>query len=382
MQILIYILKRILQTIPLLIIVSLISFFIIRLSPVDPLAELRLNPSVSKETLQKETERLGLDKPIIVQYGKWAKSFVKGDLGVTSNGEQVSTKLKERIPNTLLLTVVVIFLSWTVGVPLGILAAVNWKTPFDRILTVLTSIGMAIPSFFFAVLLLIFAVKTGWFPVGGLTSSNFLDMTFPQKVWDITHHLVLPVTVLFTLSLAGLQRQMRGNLLDVLDSDYVKFARAKGLSEFKVIFKHALRNAVNPLITLLGFEFAGLLSGAALTEYVFQYPGLGRLILEAVLKSDINLVMASLMMGTIMLIVGNLLADMAGTAAQEPVFYRKPAVRGFGDRKQIRQYCRCRSQVYSGETFLYVGRGRIQERGGVASGEDECRGGQQAAEDR
>lgn len=310
MQILKYILKRILQTIPLLIIVSLISFFIIRLSPVDPLAELRLNPSVSQETLQKETQRLGLDKPIIVQYGKWAKAFVKGDLGITSNGEQVSTKLKERIPNTLLLTAIVIFLTWLVGIPLGIIAAINWKTPFDRILTVLTSIGMAIPSFFFAVLLLIFAVRTGWFPIGGLTSANFADMGFFGQVRDIAHHLFLPVLVLFTLSLAGLQRQMRANMLDVLDSDYVKFARAKGLSEFKVIYKHALRNAVNPLITLLGFEFAGLLSGAALTEYVFQYPGLGRLILEAVLKSDINLVMASLMMGAIMLVLGNLIADI------------------------------------------------------------------------
>ena len=310
MQILKYILKRILQAIPLLIIVSLISFFIIRLSPVDPLAELRLNPSVSQETLEKETKRLGLDKPIIVQYGKWAKSFLKGDLGITSNGEQVSTKLKERIPNTLLLTTIVIFLTWLVGIPLGIAAALNWKSPFDRILTVLTSIGMAIPSFFFAVLLLIFAVKTGWFPVGGLTSSDFLEKNLAGQIADITHHLVLPVTVLFTLSLAGLQRQMRANLLDVLDSDYVKFARAKGLSEFDVIFKHALRNAINPMITLLGFEFAGLLSGAALTEYVFQYPGLGRLILEAVMRSDINLVMASLMMGAIMLILGNLIADI------------------------------------------------------------------------
>lgn len=321
MDIIKYILRRILQTIPLLIIVSFVSFFIIRLSPVDPLAELKLNPSVSQETVQKEKERLGLDKPIIVQYGKWALSFVKGDLGITSTGEKVSKKLAERIPNTLLLTTVVILLTWFVGVPLGIIAAVRWKTPLDRAMTVLTSIGMAIPSFFFAVLMLMFAVKTGWFPIGGLTSSNFAEMSFGGKFLDIVHHLILPVFVLFTISLAGLQRQMRANMLDVLDSDYVKFARAKGLNENVVIYKHALRNALNPMITLLGFEFAGLLSGAALTEYVFQYPGLGRLILEAVLKSDINLVMASLMMGAIMLIAGNLIADIL-------LIFTDPRIRG------------------------------------------------------
>lgn len=305
-----YISKRILQVIPLLIIVSMISFFIIRLSPIDPLAELRLNPLISEETLQKEIQRLNLDKPIIVQYLSWGKSFLKGDLGYTSAGEKVSVKLKERIPNTLLLTVIVIFLTWSVGIPLGIFAAIKKETAFDRLLTILSSIGMAIPSFFFAILLLIFAVKTGWFPVGGLTSYNYNEMSFWGKIVDLAKHLVLPVTVLFAISLSGLQRQMRANMLEVLDSDYIKFARAKGLSEFKVIFKHALRNAINPMITLLGFEFAGLLSGAALTEYVFQYPGLGRLILEAVMKSDINLVMASLMMGTIMLVLGNLIADI------------------------------------------------------------------------
>jgi len=302
--------KRLLQTIPLLIIVSLISFFIIRISPIDPLAELRLNPSISQETLDKEIKRLNLDKPIYVQYFSWAKSFVKGDLGYTSAGEKVSDKLKERIPNTLLLTLVVIFMTWSVGIPLGIAAAYKKESSFDRMLTVIASIGMAIPSFFFAILMLIFAVKTGWFPVGGLTSYNFNEMSFGSKIIDIARHLVLPSLVLFTISLSGLQRQMRANMLEVMDSDYIKFARAKGVSEFKVVFKHALRNAVNPMITLLGFEFAGLLSGAALTEYVFQYPGLGRLILEAVMKSDINLVMASLMMGTIMLIAGNLIADI------------------------------------------------------------------------
>ena len=305
-----YITKRILQVIPLLIIVSIISFFIIRLSPVDPLAELRLNPSISQETLDKEVKRLNLDKPIYVQYISWAKSFIKWDLGDTSTGEKVSVKLKERIPNTLLLTVVVIFMTWAAGIPLGILAAVKKETAFDRFLTVISSIGMAIPSFFFAILMLIFAVKTGWFPVGGLTSYNFNELGFWGKFTDIARHLILPSIVLFTISLSGLQRQMRANMLEVLDSDYVKFARAKGLSEWRVLFKHALRNAINPMITLLGFEFAGLLSGAALTEYVFQYPGLGRLILEAVMKSDINLVMASLMMGTIMLILGNLIADI------------------------------------------------------------------------
>ena len=305
-----YIIKRIFQTIPLLFLVSIISFFLIRLAPVDPLAELRLNPSITQETLDYEVQRLGLDKPVIVQYGLWLKSFVKGDMGYCTTGERVADKLMERIPNTLLLTGFVIFFTWAVGIPLGIVAALHWRKPIDRLLTILSSIGMAIPSFFFALLLLIFAVKTGWFPTGGLTSYNHSEMTICGKIVDVLHHLVLPVVVLFTISLSGLQRQMRGNLLDVLQSDYVKFARAKGLSETKVIYKHALRNAINPMVTLLGFEFASLLSGAALTEYVFQYPGLGRLILEAVMKSDINLVMASLMIGTIMLVLGNLIADI------------------------------------------------------------------------
>ena len=310
MNLILYIVKRFLQTIPLLLIVSVIGFFLIRLCPVDPLGELRLNPSISKQTLEAEKIRLGLDKPVPIQYGLWLKSFVKGDMGVCTTGEKVVDKLKERIPNTLLLTITVIFCTWIVGIPLGIVAALNKGKPIDRMLTVLSSVGMAIPSFFFALLMLIFAVKTGWFPTGGLTSYNYSSMSEWGKIVDIARHLVLPTLVLFTISLSGLQRQMRSNLLDVMESDYVKYARAKGLSENKVIFKHALRNAITPLVTLLGFEFASLLSGAALTEYVFQYPGLGRLILEAVLKSDINLVMASLMIGTIMLVAGNLLADI------------------------------------------------------------------------
>lgn len=306
----IYILKRILQAIPLLIIVSVMSFIIIKLSPVDPLAELKLNPAISPKVLLAEKHRLGLDLPVYKQYFNWAGNFIKGDLGVSTSGEKVADRLMERIPNTLLLTVSVILITWLIAIPLGIYAALHWKSPFDRFLTIISSMGMAVPTFFFALLLLILAVKTGWFPVGGLTSVGFENFSIFHKFLDIAHHLVLPVTVLTTASLAGLQRQMRGNLLDVLESDYVKMARAKGLPENKVIYKHAVRNAVNPLVTLLGFEFASLLSGAALTEYVLQYPGLGRLILEAVMKSDINLVMASLIIGTLMLIAGNLIADI------------------------------------------------------------------------
>lgn len=310
MSIWVFILKRIIQSLPIIVIVSIISFFLIRLSPVDPLAELKLNPSISKETLEHEKQRLGLDKPVYIQYVYWAKNFIKGDMGTSVTGELVSSKIKERVLNTLLLSFSVLFWTWMIGIPMGVIAALNYRSVYDRLLTVFSSIGMAIPSFFFAILLLIFAQKTGWFPIGGLTSANFYNMSIFEKMLDIMHHLFLPTLVLTTISLAGLSRQMRANLLDVLDSDYVKFARAKGLPNYKVIIKHALRNAINPLVTMLGFEFAGLLSGAALTEYVFQYPGLGRLILEAVLKSDINLVMASLMIGSFMLILGNIMADI------------------------------------------------------------------------
>lgn len=306
----VYIFKRLFSSIPILFMVSLISFFLIRLSPVDPLAQLKLNPAISQQTIESETKRLGLDKPIIVQYFLWGKNFIKGDMGYCTDNVKVSTKIKGRILNTLLLSACVVFFSWIIAIPLGVLAAVYYNSWFDKFLTVMSSVGMAIPSFFFAIIMLLFAQKTGWFPIGGLTSVEFSQMNFLSKIIDVIHHLILPVFVLTTISLSSLARQMRANLLDVLNSEYVKFACAKGLSRTKVIIKHALRNAINPIITLLGFEFAGLLSGAVLTEYVFQYPGLGKLVLEAVLQSDINLVMASLMIGAFMLILGNLIADI------------------------------------------------------------------------
>lgn len=216
----------------------------------------------------------------------------------------------QRAGNTLLLSTLSLFFTWLIAIPAGTYAAVYRGTWIDKFFGIVTAVGMSMPTFLLAMLLLMVALASGLLPIGGLTSPNFFDMSHEQQVVDLAWHLIIPVTVLTFVGLAGIQRQMRGNLLDVLRQEYVRTARAKGLPEHKVIYRHALRNAINPLITLMGFELGSLLSGAALTETVLSYPGLGRLMLDAVLTKDLNLVMASLMLGALMLIVGNLIADI------------------------------------------------------------------------
>lgn len=279
-------------------------------NPIDPLAELRQNPQISPAALKHEQQRLGLDKPFYTQYWLWATNVLRGDFGVSFSGEKVSTILLQRIPNTLLLNLATLLTSWFIAIPLGIFAALRWRTFADSLMTVLGAIGMSAPSFVIALLLAVVAVKIGWPPVGGITGQGFEEMAWPFKLLDIAAHLVLPVIILTISSIAGLQRQMRGNLLDVLEAEYVRMARAKGLPEDKVIYKHAVRTAINPLVTLLGFEFAGLLSGAALVEMVLRYPGLGFTALEAVRQTDTNLAMTVLVMGAVLLVAGNLVGDI------------------------------------------------------------------------
>jgi peptide/nickel transport system permease protein len=223
----------------------------------------------------------------------------------------VASLLWERVPATLLLAISSLILTWAIAIPMGIIGAVNQNRWSDRVLRVISYIGQGFPSFITALLLLILAQNTSpLFPVGDMTSIDHADLTPIGKILDIGWHMILPTIALSITSFAGLQRITRGELLDVLRQDYIQTARAKGLPENKVIYVHALRNAVNPLITLLGFEFATLLSGAFIAEFFFNWPGLGRLILQAVLAQDLYLVMASLMMGAFMLILGNLLADL------------------------------------------------------------------------
>lgn len=310
MSVPIYILKRILQAIPLLFIISVMSFTMLKLAPIDPLATLRANPAISAAAIKAEEERLGLNKPPVEQYFIWVGNLFKGDLGVSTSGSSVFVLLMQRAGNTLLLGVLTIFFTWLIAVPLGVWAAVHRGRWQDKLCSIISTTGMSMPTFLMALLLLMVALATRLLPIGGLTSPDFFERDALGQALDMAQHLIIPVTVLTFVGLAGIQRQMRANLLDVLRAEYVRTARAKGLPENTVVYHHAVRNAINPLITLLGFEFAALLSGAALTETVLAYPGLGRLTLEAVMTKDMNLVMASIMLGGVMLIMGNLLADI------------------------------------------------------------------------
>jgi peptide/nickel transport system permease protein len=238
--------------------------------------------------------------------------ITRGDFGTSFvYFRPVSSLLWERVPATLLLAVASIIITWAVAIPLGVIAAINQNKWIDRLLQIFSYAGQGFPPFITALALLIFAQNTSpLFPVGGMTSINHQDLTWLGKILDIGWHMLLPTVALSITSFAGLQRLTRGELLDVLRQDYIQTARAKGLPENKVIYVHALRNAINPLVTLLGFEFASLLGGAFIAETFFNWPGLGRLILQAVNAKDIYLVMASLIMGAVMLIVGNLLSDL------------------------------------------------------------------------
>lgn len=315
----IYVIKRLLQAIPTIWIAFTLGFFIMQLAPGDVLSTLRENPKVPPETVEQYRQLLGLDKSWLEQYFRLLWQIItRADFGPSFvYGLRPATSLIwERVPATLILAIVSLITTWALAIPLGIVGAVKQNRLIDRVLQVVSYIGQGFPSFIAALLLLILAQNTSpLFPVGDMTSIDHADLNWFGKILDIAWHLILPTIALTITGFAGLQRIMRGQLLDVLRQDYIQTARAKGLPEDRVIYVHALRNAINPLITLLGFEFASLLSGAFITEYFFNWPGLGRLILQAVQAQDPYLVSASLVMGAIMLIVGNLLADLMLKAA-------------------------------------------------------------------
>ena len=305
-----FILVRLLQAIPTIIGVTFISFLIIKLAPGDFLDQLKLNPQISPETIERLKKIYGLDQPVLVQYLKWLKSAVLFDLGYSFQYHAPVTELiLERVPNTLLLSVSSAILSWTLAIPLGTLAAFREGSKVDKLIQAYAYSFMSIPSFFLAFLFLFFASKTGWFPIGGVQSPDFEKLSFVGKILDVLHHLFVPAMTLALVSLAGLTRLVRSAVIEVLKSPMVIALKAKGVSNATLV-KHVLKNAMNPFTTLLGYEVASLISGAALIEIITGWPGMGMLMLDAVLSQDLFLVMGGLYVGTIMLIVGNLIADL------------------------------------------------------------------------
>ena len=306
-----YIIKRIFISIPLLLAISFITFLFIQIAPGNFFDTLRLEPQISEETIAHYEALYHLDKPVLIQYYYWLKNLLKLDFGYSFHYNcAVKKVILNRLFNTLLLSVVCLIFTWAIALPLGIFAAVHRNRFIDRFFSMLSFIGLSIPNFFFALLLLYIASYFKIIPLGGMRCANFDSLNLISKVINIAKHLIIPVIVISTSAVAGLQRLMRGNLLEVLRQQYILTARAKGLPEYRVVYHHALRNAINPMITIFGYQLSGLLSGAALTEIICNWPGLGSVMLTAVRAQDLYLVMGSMLMGGVLLLAGNLFADV------------------------------------------------------------------------
>jgi len=306
-----YIIRRILVFIPMLFALSIVVFALAKAAPGDPFTGKMLDPNIDPEIFEQQREELGLNKPVHMQYIDWIGRFSRGEFGesITYNGRSVQSLIVERFGNTVRLGTFALFLTLIVSIPIGIYSARKPYSPLDYTATTFGFLGLAIPNFFFGlVAIYIFAIKLGWFPSQGSIAGPGMEgmSAFMSRI----HHLILPGITLGLASTAMYMRYMRSEMMDVLDSDYVRTARAKGMSERNVLYKHTLRNALIPIITLMGFEFGTLLGGAIITEQVFNFPGLGTLFISSVINRDYPVVMAiSLLLG-LAILIGNLLADI------------------------------------------------------------------------
>ena len=304
--------RRLMNAVPILLITLAVAFWLIQLAPGDVYSEYALNPDIRADDLERFRASFGLDQPWYVQFGRYLWNAAQGDFGFSQTFKApVFVLVKQRAANTLLLSVVSLLLAWGFSIPAGIIAAARQYRWQDQSIAVLAFFGLSIPNFFLAAVLLYVISATGsWLPIGGMTSIDHDQLSTLGKMWDLAKHLVVPALVISTAITASLTRIMRANMLEVLGQQYITTARAKGLAERVVILKHALRNAVNPMITLLGFSIGDILGGSALVEIVTGWPGLGKLILSALLNQDPYLVSGSLIYGVILLMIGNLVADI------------------------------------------------------------------------
>ena len=309
-----YIAKRLFLIVPLLFGITLITFAVIHLTPGSPVevqTEMSLKASAqARENLKK---LYGLDKPLHIQYFDWLKRFVKLDFGKSMiDGRKVIDKIWETIPITLIIDLLSLIVIFIISIPLGVYSATRQYTLFDKISTVGVFIGFSMPEFWLALLLMIlFGVQLGWLPISGIQSIDVSEMNNVERVLDWVKHLILPVGITAFGGLASLSRYSRSSMLEVIRQDYIKTAYAKGLKEHEVVFKHALRNALLPIVTILGLSIPGLIGGSVIFEMIFSIPGMGRLFFSSVMARDYPTIMGILTMVAVLTLIGNLIADIS-----------------------------------------------------------------------
>jgi len=309
-----YIVRRLLTMGPLLLGITLITFVIIHLAPGGPVevqVEMQLKASAqARENLKK---LYGLDKPLHEQYVDWLTRFAKMDFGTSFvDGRKVVDKIIERVPKTLVINALSLGLILIIAIPIGVLSAVKQYSLFDKFATVSVFVGFSTPTFWLALLLMIlFGVYLGLLPISGFQSIDVSGMTFPEKLLDWARHLVLPVGVSAFAGIAGMSRYSRSSMLEVIRQDYVRTARAKGLAEREVIMRHAFRNALMPIVTIIGLSVPALIGGSVIFETIFAIPGMGQLYYQSVLSRDYPTVMGILVIGATLTLLGNLLADIS-----------------------------------------------------------------------
>ena len=311
-----YALRRLLLAVPLLLGITLISFIVIHLAPGDPTEMITggdpstvHNPELYKQLLKE----FDLDKPLHVQYWKWLSRLVRLDFGKSfaPHGRPVLTMIAERLPITLLLNVVELLIIVSLAVPIGVVSATRQYSVFDKVTTIFVFLGFATPDFWLALLLMIlFGVQLGWLPISGLRSLNWEYLSFWEQQADFLGHLVLPIAVATFGGLAGFSRYMRQSMLEVVRQDYIQSARAKGLAERVVVGKHALRNALLPIVTILGLSLPTLIGGSVIVESIFAIPGMGQLMVQAAFERDYPVLMGNLVIVSTLTLMANLMADL------------------------------------------------------------------------
>lgn len=315
-----FLLRRLLLMIPLIIGITFVSFCAMALVPGNFVSNLAMDPRISPAVIKQMEAQFGLDQPLLIRYCRWFWQVLHLNLGISlAYRVDVTGLIAARALNTAILSIASMLFSWALAIPIGIIVAVRQNSVLDRVLSFLSFLGMSVPAFFLAFLAMDVALRTGWFPVGGSFSPDYANLDSWSKLADRINHLLLPAAVLGLAGMASLMRLMRSQILDIKGAEFVRTARAKGLPERVVLYKHVLRNALNPFVTMAGYALADLLSGAALVETVMNLQGLGLLLLGAVRSLDVPLVMGSVLMGTVLLLVGNLLADLALVAVDPRV---------------------------------------------------------------